>query len=748
VLRDHPQLLFQQAANRPGNYTVASAAFARWKANLEHRPWVRWLNKPTFPDPCIATLIGHRAPVTACAYSPDGTRIISSSEDKTLRLWDSETGAVIATFEGHSDKVTHCAFAPDGMRVVSASQDQTLILWDIDSQRALARFEGHKGWVNACDFSSDGSRIVSASSDGTVRIWDTKGAFEIAVLTGHNKPVWACAYAPHGRHVVSGGSDDRLRIWDVERRLEIATLTGHSDRVEACSYSADGTRIVSASRDTTLMIWDAVSGDQTATLKGHSREVTGCKYSHDGKRIVSASWDGTIKVWFADFLFSGYPVDITTFPANYIGHAAFVNSCAYSPDRKRIVSGSFDSTLKIWDTDIPYDMTLVWQRSPNMIEQCAYSPDGRRLVSTTSDALTIWDTETGETLDTLQREKPRSYSSERGKACSYSPDGNQIACASETTIELWDVLNRSQFGALKGHRQWVRAVAYSPDGRRLVSGSSDRTLKLWDTATLTEIATLAGHSEEVIACAFSPDGRTVVSASQDQTVRVWDAETATETAVLSGHTYALKSCAYSDDGRRIASSTYDTCKIWDAGSWSELISLRANLGSTEVFDFVVDREHIFYASDENRAFQIFDAMSGLELACFHSSGWFSVVAFDKSLRRMAAGDLNGTVYVLERVSREPIRDEFFATITRLYCSDSQTWDSELTTRCERCRSLFVPQRSILELVREIESQTGVTSQAAAAALPESAWPRLISECPFCGVRLIFNPFIVDNRDRY
>jgi WD40 repeat protein len=351
-------------------------------------------------------------------------------------------------------------------------------------------------------------------------------------------------------------------------------------------------------------------------------------------------------------------------------------------------------------------------------------------------------------VDTLKGEKPTSYSSEKGKSCSYSPDGNQIANASDKAIQLWDVPNRRQVGTLKGY---FRACAYSPDGRRLVSASSDKTLKVWDTATLAEIVTLSGHSKEVAACAFSPDGRRVVSASLDRTLRVWDAETGAEIFVLQGHTDAIKSCAYSADGRRIASSSYDTWKIWDAVAGTELVTFRARLRSTAVCDCVVDRESVFYASDEDGAFQLIEANSGFELSCFPSAGWFSVLAFDRSLRHMAAGDLNGTVYVLERMARERSRDTFQTTIIRLYCFDPQTWSSQLTARCEQCGYLFAPEDSTVEVVREVAAQVGgAVGQAAIAALPESAWsdPRLVSECASCGVRLIFNPFIVDNRDRY
>jgi WD40 repeat protein len=264
VLRERPALLFQQAANEPDYTAPARAAHARVEAGLEARPWFQYVNKPQSRSACLMTLAGHTNRVFACAFSSDGSRIASASEDSTLKLWDAQTGAELATLAGHTNSVAACAFSLDGSRIVSASQDETLKLWDAQTGAELATLAGHTDSVVACAFSPDGSRIVSGSCDNTLKLWDARTGAELATLAGHTKDVWACAFSPDGSRIVSASWDNTLKLWDAKTGAELATLAGHTYRVDsryptdralrsygvfACRFSPDGSAIVSASRD-------------------------------------------------------------------------------------------------------------------------------------------------------------------------------------------------------------------------------------------------------------------------------------------------------------------------------------------------------------------------------------------------------------------------------------------------------------------------------------------------------------------
>jgi WD40 repeat protein len=146
----------------------------------------------------------------------------------------------------------------------------------------------------------------------------------------------------------------------------------------------------------------------------------------------------------------------------------------------------------------------------------------------------------------------------------FSPDGKQIVSASsDKMLKVWDAATGRETRTLKGHTDLVCKVAFSPDGKRVVSGSYDKTLKVWDLATGQATRTLKGHGGYVTV-AFSPDGKRIASGSDDTTVKVWDADTGQETLTLKGHRWGVASLAFSPDGRRIVSGSFDsTLKVWD-----------------------------------------------------------------------------------------------------------------------------------------------------------------------------------------
>ena len=134
----------------------------------------------------VVPQIGHPYGVTSVAFSPDGTRLLSGSDDKTLKLWDAATGALLRTFEGHSDQVRSVAFSPDGTRLLSGSDDRTLKLWDAATGALLRTLEGHSDHVRAVAFSPDGTRLLSGSDDRTLKLWDAATGAALRTFQGHS----------------------------------------------------------------------------------------------------------------------------------------------------------------------------------------------------------------------------------------------------------------------------------------------------------------------------------------------------------------------------------------------------------------------------------------------------------------------------------------------------------------------------------------------------------------------------------
>jgi WD40 repeat protein len=213
-------------------------------------------------DACLRTIEGHSKSVNSVAISHDGTRIISGSNDNTIRIWDAQSGASLHTLEGHSDAVNSVAVSRDGTYIISGSNDNSIRIWDTQSGVSLHTFKGHSGPVNSIAISHDGTHIISGSNDNTIRIWDVQSGGSLHTLEGHSSNVYSVAISHDGTRIISG-SYDIIRIWDAQ------TLEGHSGAVNSVAISHDGTRIISGSIDCTIRVWDAHSGASVHTLEGH-----------------------------------------------------------------------------------------------------------------------------------------------------------------------------------------------------------------------------------------------------------------------------------------------------------------------------------------------------------------------------------------------------------------------------------------------------------------------------------------------
>ncbi|KAH9487260.1 Vegetative incompatibility protein HET-E-1 [Psilocybe cubensis] len=599
-------------------------------------------------------LRGHENEVNCVAFSPDGKHIVSSSYDKTLRLWDAETGEQIgAPLEGHQNFVLSVAFAPNGKRIISGSYDKTLRLWDAETGEQIgAPLEGHQKPVKSVAFAPNGKRIVSGSNDCTLRLWNTETGKQIgAPLEGHEYTVQSVAFAPDGKRIVSGSYDKTLRLWDAETGKQIgAPLEGHEYTVQSVAFSPDGKKIVSGSNDTTLRLWDAETGKQIgAPLEGHEYPIQSVAFSPDGKRIVSGSDDKTLRLWDAE---TGEQIG-----APLEGHQNSINSVAFSPDGKRIVSGSYDKTLWLWDAETGKQIGAPLEGHQNFVLSVAFAPNGKRIISGSYDkTLRLWDAETGEQIGAPLEGHQNSINS-----VAFSPDGKRIVSGSyDKTLRLWDAETGKQIGApLEGHEYPIQSVAFSPNGKRIVSGSYDKTLRLWDAETGKQIgAPLEGHEYTVQSVAFSPDGKKIVSGSNDTTLRLWDAETGKQIgAPLEGHEYPIQSVAFSPDGKRIVSGSDDkTLWLWDAETGKQIgAPLKGHQNSILSVAFSPDGKRIVSGSYD-KTLQLWDAETREQIGApleGHQNPVQSV-AFSPDGKRIISGSYDKTLRLWDAETREQI----------------------------------------------------------------------------------------------
>ncbi|KAF9061091.1 WD40-repeat-containing domain protein [Rhodocollybia butyracea] len=303
-----------------------------------------------------------------------------------------------------------------------------------------------------------------------------------------------------------------------------ATIEGHSDWVWSVAFSPDGNHIASGSADRTLRVWDARTGDLlVGPFNGHNDIVRHVAFSCDGKNIVSGSDDGTMCVWDAQ---TGKTIGIPL-----IRHTDKVTSVCFSPNARQIASASLDKTIHIWDWDEHSEgntMPLVIKHAASVCA-VAFAPDRGHVVSGS------------------------------GSIVSPSSDGN--------LVQVWDTqTGKLVTGPLKGHTQYIRSVAFSPNGKHILSLSHEAA-RIWDACTGTEIITIPTPiGTNAYSAAFTPNGKQIVVGYSDTLLRIWDVQTgALVSAPIDGHSGAVLSVSVSPDGMRIASGSNDkTIRVWDA----------------------------------------------------------------------------------------------------------------------------------------------------------------------------------------
>jgi WD40 repeat protein len=487
---------------------------------------------------------------------------------------------------------------------------------------------GHIFSVSSVAYSPDGRFVVSGSADSSVKIWDLETGRELWTLPEHEAAVKSVAYSPDGRRIVSGAADYAIKLWDVETGEELKSLNGHSNVVNSVAYSPDGRFVVSGSADRTVKVWNVETGRNERTFYGHSLWVNAVCYSPDGRVIASASRDGTVQLW---------DVEKGELQRSLSGHSGEVAALGFSPDSRFVASGSSDSSIILWDLrEGGKARTLLGHEG--VVRTLAFSPDGRHIASASSmDAtIRIWDAGTGRQIN--------SFGMVGVESLSYSPDGRRIASGSmDNAIRLWEAETGEAILTLAGRSSWARSVAHSPDGAHIAMGSTDRTVHVWEAGTGREILTLAGHSATVRSVAYSPDGKRILSGAADSSVRVWDAASGRELQTLWGHSSVVKAVAYDPTGRFIFSGSSDaSVKVWDAQTGKELWTFTGHSGDVNSLAYSPDGFNILSGSSD-RTVKIWNMGGGPPRTLRGHLKAVVSVAYSPNGARLISGSTDGTV---------------------------------------------------------------------------------------------------------
>lgn len=284
----------------------------------------------------LRRLVGHEETVWAVAFADAGT-VVSGGKDRTLRVWDVETGRELRRVE-LPQEIKALAVSPDGKAVLAAC-GITARLLDLASGQEVGRYTGHTNTVRAVVFLPDGRRALSAGEDRAIGLWDVGDRREIRRLSGHRGDVTTAAVSPDGRLALSGGRDQTLRLWDLQDGRELSRFPTQRGMVLGTAFAPDGRTALSGGFDTTMRLWDVATGRELRRFQGHRQMVSGVAFAPGGRRALSGSHDQTVRLWDLE---GGHEL------CCFGGHTGAVTGVAVAPDGRHAVSGSADRTLCVW----------------------------------------------------------------------------------------------------------------------------------------------------------------------------------------------------------------------------------------------------------------------------------------------------------------------------------------------------------------------------------------------------------------
>lgn len=579
-------------------------ALAAWRIDPTPESRLAVLNAAVNPE---SGLLAHSWPVGSVAFSPDGKTIASGSDDGIVRLWDAATQRKIGDpLIGHNQGVTSVAFGPGGKTLVSSSVDGTVRLWNVADRTQIGdAFSAHDGMISSVAYSPDGRTLVTGGQgeSGAVRIWDVATHRQIGEPLGGQAHRAEVAFSPDGRTFATGVDDD-LQLWDTSSRAPIGkALTTAGYGISSVSFSGDGKTIAAADGDGTVRLWDTttrapVGKPFTASAGG----VNSVAFNPDGTMFAAAYDDGSVQLWdIVRHIRMGAP---------FTGHTSSVWAVAFSPDGSTLASSSDDTTVRLWDvrtqrqigTSVDTGEQLATALSPNgQILAVAGSDDAVRFWNVAArrqigDPLVYSDVTIGPVISfnpdsavlatasfansgvklwdvTAHRQIGKSLASHTGGilAIAFSPDGRNLVSADESSVRIWNLAMHRQIGKALDVR--ATSVAFSPDGRTLATNTEDDTVVLWDAATHRRIGeTPPSHTAQINAVTFSTDGTLFATASRDNTVRLWNVATRKQIGdPLTGHRSGVTSIAFSPNGKTLVTGSMDqTVRLWDVDTRQQI----------------------------------------------------------------------------------------------------------------------------------------------------------------------------------
>ena len=611
-------------------------------------------------EPKLMLPIGHSLGVATAVFSPDGKRIVTSSLDYSVKIWEAGTGLLLANLTGHSDTVVTASFSPDGKLILSSGEDGTAKLWDANSTALIADIKADEGKIRYASFSPDGKKFLTAAENGSLKLWDVATGNLLVDFIGHSKMILEAWFSSNGKKIVTASVDSTAKIWDAQTGKILIDFKDHKSEVHSISLSPDGKKAVTGSADSTAKVWDAETGKILFNLKKDEGSEDYTIFSPDGKKILTVTDNGFTKTWDAQ---TGKLLQELGGKKEKKTYRDLVIAAFFSPDGKKIFTGLLDCSVKIWDVAtgkllkdikgkndwlnnasfspdgkkfalaLAYGHAEIWDAAngtlltdlrggANFIHGFNYSTDSKRiLVLNQFGSAKLLDAETGAQIANFPTDK---NSNEIGVVASFSPDEKKIiTVAHDNMARIYDAVTGVLLLELPGHSQPVDWAFFSPDGKKIYTSSFDSTCKVWDANTGKMLFSFNTNNSPA-QIRLSPDGKLAATFSFDSIANVWNTENGRPIAEIKNGSLILN-LDLSPDGKKIHTESPDiTDKIWDATSGKLLFELKEPNSRFQTITFSPDGKKIIFISEERKTRivtgKMLDAETGKLITELNSSG--------------------------------------------------------------------------------------------------------------------------------
>jgi eukaryotic-like serine/threonine-protein kinase len=595
--------------------------------------WDARTGKPVGPP------LRHGGKVRAVALSPDGRLVLTGGDDRTARLWQAATGEPVAGPLAHGGAVEHVALSPDGKVALTGSKDNTARLWDAATGRPLGPPLAHQDVVRAVAFSPDGRLALTGSNDATAQLWEVPAGRPVGPRLRHEGAVRGVAFSPDGKQVLTGSNDRTARLWEAATGKRLAVLP-HTHPVPGVAFRPDGRALATGSEDRTAREWDARTGRPLGPPLRHDEEVGRVAYSPDGRLLLTAGWTRDARLWGAG----------TDRPAAApLRHHGGLTTAAFSRDGRTVLTASDDHAARLWRVT-PALPPTPFPRLPGPAQVVAFSPDGATVLVAAGERAWLWYAATG-ALVAGPLVHPAAV-----LAGAFSPDGRAVLTGgADGSAWLWGAADGRQLAGPFRHPDPVWAVAFRPDGKAFATGSGHSVeekghmkgqgeARVWDLASGKVIHSGPRHARDILAVAFTPDGRVLVTASKDGTARFWDAATGGPLGGVVRHRGWVNALALTPDGRAVLTASDDTtARLWAVPDGTPLTLPLRHLRPVKAAAVSADGRLLLTGSEDGTA-QLWDARLGQPAGePFRPLAPLTAAAFSPTGRVLLTGDRDGWV---------------------------------------------------------------------------------------------------------